>query len=119
MQPTESGKHRRVITEQQVKMLRSVIAGMSVAESGRRAGYGTRQSAHRAFKSLELELGFRLEMLGHPVDKVLTLLGEMTEATKTVFFQKDGLITGRRTVPDNEIKLRAVIMLLRLHGALP
>jgi hypothetical protein len=93
---------------------------LTITEAGTFAGYKHRQAAHRAFRSIQLQLPEALERAGYSVDQVLTevfeKLREKLEAKKTKFFQYRGIVLETREVEDHRIQLRAAVEILKMLG---
>jgi hypothetical protein len=115
----ERRRSRSVMNRKRVKLLRGLAQGMNISEAGREAGYYNRQSAHRAYERLKLQIPGRLNALGCPVDKVLTKLISKLDAKETKFFQKDGVVIETRQVAAHDVQLDASDKLLRLFNAYP
>jgi hypothetical protein len=100
-------------------LLRGIASGLNVSEAGRAAGYGTAQSAHRAMNLIRIHMPEVLDKVGFPAEKLLKNMAKSVEATKTIHFSYRGVVTDSRIVPDHKIQLRALVELLKLHGAYP
>jgi hypothetical protein len=105
------------------RLIKGVSQGMTIAEAGTFAGYTHRQAAHRAFRSIQLQIPEALECTGYPVDKMLTKLVEVLfsqlEATKTRILKYQGVVTDTKEFADHRIQLRAAIELSKLFGRYP
>jgi hypothetical protein len=101
------------------KLLEGVSRGLDISEAGRVAGYGTAQSAHRAMNLIRTRMPDALDKVGFPAEKLLKNLEKSLEATKTLYCTYRGKVTDTLEVPDHKIQLRAIIELLKLHGAYP
>lgn len=101
-------------------LVKGIGQGMTITEAGTFAGYKHRQAAHRAFRSIQLQLPEALERAGYSVDQVLTevfeRLREKLEAKKTMFFQYRGIVLETREVDDHRIQLRAAVEILKMLG---
>ena len=64
----------RCLDARRRRLIKGVSRGMTVAEAGAQAGYKHRQAAHRAFKSIQLQVPEALECTGYPVGEMLTQL---------------------------------------------
>jgi hypothetical protein len=102
------------------RLINGIGQGMTITEAGTFAGYKHRQAAHRAFRSIQLQLPEALERAGYSVDQVLTevfeKLREKLEAKETKFFQYRGIVLETREVEDHWIQLRAAVEICKMLG---
>jgi hypothetical protein len=105
------------------RLIKGVSQGMTIAEAGTFAGYRHRQAAHRAFRSIQLQIPEALECTGYPVDEMLTELVEVLfsqlEATKTKVLKYKGVVTDIKEFADHRVQLRAAVELSKLLGLYP
>lgn len=118
-QPAKGKKGRRVLNPKRARLLKALTTADSLAEAGKIAGYGTRQSAHRAIKAIRKEAPERLEELGITRDRVFKKLEYLMDARETKFFQKDGLVMETRDVEALDINTKAAVELGKMHRAYP
>lgn len=69
----------------------------------------------RADQAIEAEL----DALGLTTREILSRLGRLSEATKTMLATKDGEFTDEMEIPDNPVRMAAVETLLKLRSAFP
>jgi hypothetical protein len=113
-----SNKKKGKLTLKQAKLVQALPESNSVAEAGAKAGYGYRQDAHRALKSISERAPEVLERLGLTIDYVADkCLRPLLEAKETKFFQKDGIVMQERDVEANDIRIRAIELWGKLMGA--
>lgn len=60
-----------------------------------------------------------LDTVGWSMERLLTALGNLAEANKTVLATKDGEFTDSMDIPDNPIRLNALTTMLQLRRAFP
>jgi hypothetical protein len=101
------------------KLLEGISRGLNISEAGRIAGYGSAQSAHRAMNLIRVHMPEMLDRASFPAEKLLKNLKRSLKATKTLYCTYRGKVTDTLEVPDHKIQLRAIIELLKLHGAYP
>jgi AraC-like DNA-binding protein len=110
---------RRLDTRRR-NLIKGISQGMTITEAGTYAGYKHRQAAHRAFRSIQLQLPEALERAGYSVDQVLTEVFEKLhgklEAKKTRFFKYRGIVLETREVEDHRIQLRAAVEICKMLG---
>jgi hypothetical protein len=117
---TKSGRTRGLqMNAKRKNLLQGIASGLNVSEAGRAAGYGTAQSAHRAMNLIRIHMPEVLDKVGFPAEKLLKHFKRSLTATKTLYCTYRGKVSDTLEVPDHKIQLRAIIELLKLHGAYP
>lgn len=89
----------------------------NVAEAGRMAGYGRRQSAHHALKNIQKKMGDLLDEVGMDDKTLLTkYLQPGLDSTKIEFFSKDGIVMEEKVVIDRSERRHHLDMVWKLKG---
>lgn len=102
------------------RLLQGIADGLSTAEAGRRAGFGTRQAAYKSLKLIRLNLPELLDKADLGVYKLLSGFKESLEATETKFFlSKTGQLIETPPRIAHGIRLKARIELAKWHGFYP
>jgi hypothetical protein len=109
---------KRKIPFQARRLVREVLSGKhkTIKSAGEAAGYsGT--DAHRALRNLQGTMSEILDAAGM-TDAFLAqnCLKPLLRATTTKFFQYEGEVTDSRKVADNDARLRALDIALRIKG---
>jgi hypothetical protein len=104
------------------KIVKGVVEGKSLAEIGAEVGI-SKQRVHQLLRSLQPAIQEALKRVDYDLDKSLTRVIHMTNATMTEehFVAYKGIITDYRVVrkADNATRMRARELLMRLNvGAL-
>ncbi len=111
---------RMELMPRQVAFLKNLVDGMTVTEAARNAGYSKKcpgQSGYQALQNLKLKMPELFDRLGlSDVALIEKHLKPLLRARTTKFFQHEGKVTGKRIVADNDARLRALDMALRLRG---
>ena len=110
----------RPLTKRQKKLAEGVARGLTIKDAGARAGYPSKQSAHRAFQVIKLRFHPALEAKGYNVDQVLTeifeKIREKMEAKETVFFNHQGIVMETREIIPHDTQLNAAREMSRFLG---
>lgn len=90
---------KRKLGLKQKKLVKALTKANSVAEAGRMAGYGTRESTHRALKSVQEKMPEIMDRFGLTDEYLVEhCLKPGLTAMETKFFQKDGLVMEEKDV---------------------
>jgi hypothetical protein len=123
---SDMAKHSRALGDKrlkprQVALVKNLLDGMTITEAARRAGYSKKcpgQAGYQALQNLKLKMPELLERLGLSLVALIEKhLKPMLSARTTKFFQHGGRVTGKQIVADNDARLRALDMALRLRGS--
>jgi hypothetical protein len=114
---------RKLLTTRQVALTKNLLSGTTITEAARRAGYSEKnlaQSGHQALKAIRLRMPELMDDAGLS-ERVLIekYLVPLLSAKDTKYFQHRGKITDKRTVPDNDTRLRALETAFELRGSYP
>jgi hypothetical protein len=105
----------------QVALVKNLVVGMTITEAARRAGYSRKcpgQAGYQALQNLKLKMPELLDRLGlSDVALIEKHLKPLLSARTAKFFQHRGKVTGKRIVADNDARLKALDMALRLRGS--
>jgi len=112
-------QRKRVLGPKQQRLIRVLTNADSVSHAGEMAGYGTRQSTHRALQSIRRTASEILTEIGYGPTKALSDLREMADAKETKFWAHQGSVISREDVEANDIRLRARVELNKMHGHYP
>lgn len=92
-----------------------------MTEAARRAGYSDRnlaQSGHQALKAIRLRMPELMDDLGLTERALIEKhLVPLLSAESTKYFQNKGKVSDKRSVPDNDTRLKALEMSFKLRGA--
>jgi len=107
--PTRTKKQ---LTPRQVALTKNLISGSTMTDAARKAGYSENnlaQSGHQALKAIRLRMPELMDDLGLTERTLLEKhLVPLLSANITKYFQHQGKVTDKRTVPDNDTRLRAL-----------
>jgi hypothetical protein len=105
----------------QVTLVKNLLDGMTLTEAARRAGYSKKcpgQAGYQALQNLKLRMPDLLDRLElSDVALIEKHLKPLLSAQTAKFFQHEGKVTDKRMVPDNEARLRALDIALKLRGS--
>jgi hypothetical protein len=111
-------KKPRKIPFQARRLVREVLSGRhkTIKTAGEAAGYA-HKDAYRALSNLQGTMSEILDAAGM-TDAFLAenCLRPLLRATKTQFFQYEGEVTASRNVADNDARIRALDIALRIKG---
>jgi len=117
------GKRAKAPSPRQLKVLKARSEGKTYREAGLIAGYpkaNAAQSAFQAIAGLRGRVAGLLEKHGLSEDVgIEKYLKPGLEATQTIFAQSDGRFTDKRTLISWQTRMRALVMLFKLHGSYP
>jgi hypothetical protein len=115
------GKNGQAWSERQKKLIKNIPTSNSHAEAAVKAGYPLKnaaQSAHQALRQMRGRVPDLMDQLGiSERDLIDKHLRPLLTAKRTIFAQKDGKFTDKRTVDALETQIRALDMALLLHGS--
>jgi hypothetical protein len=121
MATRSTAKGNKQLMPRQVALVKNLVDGMTITEAARRAGYSKKcpgQSGYQALQNLKMKMPELLDRLGlSDVALIEKHLKPLLSARTTKFFQHGGKVTGKRIVADNDARLRALDMALRLRGS--
>jgi len=115
------GKNGQAWSERQKKLVEYIPTSKSHAEAAVKAGYPIKNAAQSAYQALRQMRGRVPELMDELgiserelIDKHLRSL---LTAKRTIFAQKDGKFTDKRTVDALETRIRALELAFLLHGS--
>jgi hypothetical protein len=115
------GKNGQEWTERQKKLVEYIPTSKSHAEAAVKAGYPIKnaaQSAHQALRQMRGRVPDLMDELGISERELIDKhLRPQLTAQRTIFAQKEGKFTDKRTVDALEIQIRALDLALQLHGS--
>ena len=115
------GKNGQAWTERQKKLVKNIPTSKSHAEAAMKAGYPAKnaaQSAYQALRQMRGRVPDLMDELGISERELIDKhLRRQLNAKKTIFAQKDGEFTDKRTVDALETQTRALDMAFLLHGS--
>jgi hypothetical protein len=115
------GKNGQAWTERQKRLIKNIPTSKSHAEAAVKAGYPSKnaaQSAHQALQQMRGRVPDLMDQLGISERELIDKhLRPLLTAKRTIFAQKDGKFTDKRTVDALETQIRALDMALLLHGS--
>jgi hypothetical protein len=98
---------------------KNLLSGSTITEAARRAGYSEKnlaQSGHQALKAIRLRMPELMDDAGLTERTLIEkYLVPVLSAKNTKYFQYRGKVTDKRTVPDNDTRLRALETALKLR----
>ena len=107
-------RHRRKV------QLARVLAGDSITEASKVAGYSSVQAGSRALADTRTRIRATMVRYGLTEDTLIRdYLMPLLNATRTQFFAKDGIVTDDRTVEDNATRRESLHMAFQLAGSYP
>jgi hypothetical protein len=116
----KAGQACKQLTPRQMVLTKCLLDGATITDAARDAGYSEKnlaQSGHQALKAICLSMPEVLDEIGLTERALIEKhLVPLLFATTTRFFQYGGKVTGKRIVADNDARLRALDMALRLRG---
>jgi hypothetical protein len=113
------GKKNRTFTKlnpQRQRLLKAITQGNNIGEAGRMAGYAHAQSANRAIREMRPLILEAMAKYGWDIDRFARHQVALLEAKKTIFAQREGIFTDKRTVADNATRLAAQEQCLKMLG---
>ena len=112
---------KKQLTPRQVALTKNLLSGTTVTEAARRAGYSEKnlpQSGHQALKAIRLRMPELMDDAGLTEKALIEkYLVPLLSANNTKHFPHKGKVTDKRTVPDNDTRLRALETALELRGS--
>jgi hypothetical protein len=115
------GKNGQAWTERQKKLVENIPTSKSHAEAAKKAGYPAKnaaQSAYQALRQMRGRVPDLMDELGISERELIDKhLRRQLNAKKTIFAQKDGEFTDKRTVDALETQIRALDLAFLLHGS--
>jgi hypothetical protein len=108
------------LTLKKREQLRRVLAGESVTEASKAAGYASISTGSHALANTREKLCDIMDRL-YLTDEQLVkkYLMPLLEANTTQFFAKDGIITDSATIEDNGTRRESLRMAFKLRGSFP
>ena len=117
----KSMRKKRQLTPRQVALTNNLLSGATMTEAARRARYSDRnlaQSGHQALKAIRLRMPELMDDLGLTERALIEKhLVPLLSAKSTKYFQSKGKVTDKRSVPDNDTRLKALDLSFKLRGA--
>lgn len=111
-----AGKNKSLGLKQK-KLVKALTKANSVAEAGRIAGYGTRESTHRALKSIQEKIPDLMRRIGADDEYLLaTTLERSKSAMRTEVSQSNGIFMDEKVVEDGPLRWRYHDALLKIRG---
>jgi phage terminase small subunit len=111
----------RKLTPRQLLFAKNVVKGTTITDAARNAGYSEKnlaQSGHQALKAIRLRMPELMDEAGLTERALIEKhLVPLLAAKTTKFFQHQGKVTDKRTVPDNDTRLRALETAFELRGS--
>lgn len=115
------GKNGQGWTERQKKLIANIPTSKSHAEAAVKAGYPIKnaaQSAYQAVRQMRGRVPDLMDQIGITERELIDKhLRRLLTAQRTIFAQKDGKFTAKRTADALETQIRALDMALLLHGS--
>ena len=115
------GKNGQAWTERQKKLVEYIPISKSHAEAAVKAGYPIKnaaQSAHQALRQMRGRVPELMDQMGISERELIDKhLRRLLTAKRTVYAQKDGKFTAKRTVDALETQIRALDLAFLLHGS--
>jgi hypothetical protein len=108
-----------VSTPKLAKAVEARLAGHSYAEVAQIAGYNSANAARQAVYSLKDRIPELFDKVGLTEQYLARKLFDLTNASTTHFFQKDGEVVDEREVADNTTQLKANLEAMKMRGAYP
>lgn len=110
-------KRKRSLNPKQKKLVKALTTANSVAEAGRIAGYGTRESAHRALKNVKEKLPDLMERLGMTDEWLMKLVKSGAEGAMRVTTIVDrGIFMEDHESADHVLRFKYQEMTARIKG---
>lgn len=115
------GKNGQGWTERQKRLVEYIPTSKSHAEAAVKAGYPVKNAAQSAYQALQQMRGRvpdLMDQIGISERELIDKhLRRLIVAKRTVFAQKDGKFTDKRTVDALETQIRALHLAFLLHGS--
>jgi terminase small subunit-like protein len=120
-------KHEKMVprtkqlTPRQGLFAANLLQGTTITEAARRAGYSEKnlaQSGHQVLQAIRLKMPELMDDIGLTERALIEKhLVPLLSATTTKYFQHHGRVNQKRQVADNDARLRALDVALRLRGS--
>src|SRR6478672_3188742 len=111
----------RQLTPRQVTFAKNLLSGATITEAARKAGYSGKnpaQSGHQALKAIRLSMPELLDELGLTERTLMEKhLVRKLHAKITKLATRKGEFTDYVELEDHDTQLKAIDMMLRMHGA--
>jgi hypothetical protein len=117
---TRTNQGSKQLKPRQLALVKNLMDGMTLTEAARKAGYSKKwpgQAGYQALESLKLKMPDLLDRLGlSDVTLIEKHLKPLLSADMVKFFQHKGKVTDKRTVPDNDTRLKGLDIAFKLRG---
>jgi hypothetical protein len=119
--PKQPNQGRKRLTPRQAALAKNLLNGATITDAARNAGYSEKnlaQSGHQALKAIRLSMPELMDEIGLTERALIEKhLVPLLSATTTKYFQHHGKVKQKRQVADNDARLRALDVALRLRGS--
>lgn len=99
------------------RIIKRRLRGQSIAEIAEKESM-SKTGVFLAVKRLNPQLLTALRRNKYDLNKAVSKMIELTDASSTQYFAHNGVVTDQREIPDNKSRLIARTQMLKLHGQL-